>query len=189
MKSKIRELQDKVANYGWRIEHISHATDGEPEIIGFENWAGYVAMVSMMGFPIGCGMAIYSKTQGQDPLQGCIIAIASLLVALGALGIKNRLKKEDWIFTHAKCSDREVRKFITAKGTGPTWACRILCEFEYDGSLIQCTPTVHWKSFRSESDAHQFLTSRIDQNGGCTLKVNPKRPKEANLVERITHLE
>ena len=127
-------------------------------------------------------MAIYLKEHGKNPFLGIYIAIASWAVCLVALAIKNKLKKKDWIFIEAKCVDREIQKVKAHKGM--TWASRILCEFEHCGALIQCTPTVHWSTFRSESDAHQFLGSRIDPSGGCTLKVNPRNPREANLADR-----
>lgn len=182
MQSTLRNIQDDLANRGWRIKQISHAADGKPVIIGFENWAGYIAAISIIGFPIGCGMAIYLKEHDRNPFPGIYIAIASWAACLAALAIKNKLKKKDWIFIDAKCVDREIRKATGHKGT--TWACRILCEFEHHGALIQCTPTVHWSTFRSESDAHQFLDLRIDPSGGCTLKINPRNPREANLSPR-----
>lgn len=182
MQSTLRKIQDDLANAGWRIPQISHAADGKPVVVGFENWAGYLAVVSIIGFPIGCGMAIYSKEHGQNPFPGIYIAIASWAVCLIALAIKNKLKKKDWIFIEAKCLDREIRKVKAHKGM--TWASRILCEFEHCGVLTQCTPAVHWTTFRSESDAQQFLNSRIDPEGGCTLRVNPRNLKEANLSAR-----
>ena len=182
MQSTLRKIQDDLANAGWRIHQISHAPDGKPVVVGFENWAGYVAVISIIGFPIGCGMAIYLKEHGRNPFPGIYIAIASWAICLVSLAIKNKLKKKDWIFIDAKCVDREVRKVRAHKGM--TWASRILCEFEYGGSLIKCTPTVHWNTWRSESDAHHFLDSRIDPNGGCSLKINPRNPKEANLSGR-----
>ncbi len=182
MQSTLRKIQDDLANAGWRIKQISHAPDGKPVVVGFENWAGYVAVISIIGFPIGCGMAIYLKEHHQNPFPGIYIAIASWAVCLGALAIKNKLLKKNWIFIEAKCVDREIRKVASSEGA--TWASRILCEFDHAGSLIQCTPTVHWSTFRSESAAEQFLSSRIDPSGGCTLKVNPKNIKEANLSDR-----
>jgi hypothetical protein len=175
-------MQDDLANAGWRIKQISHAPDGKPVVVGFENWAGYVAVFSIIGFPIGCGWAIYLKEHNQNPFPGIYIAIASWAVCLVALAIKNKIKKKDWLLIEAKCLDREVRKVAASKGV--TWASRILCEFEHGGTTVQCTPTVHWSTFRSESAAQDFLKSRIDPNGGCTLKVNPRNPREANLADR-----
>jgi hypothetical protein len=182
MQSTLRKLQDDLANAGWRIRQISHAPDGKPVVVGFENWAGYVAVVSIIGFPIGCGMAIYLKEHGRNPFPGIYLAIASWALCLIALAIKNKLKKKDWIFIEAKCLDRETRRVAARKGI--TWASRILCEFEHDGIPVQCTPTVHWSTFPSESRALEFLNSRIDPSGGCTLRINPRNPKEANLAGR-----
>lgn len=171
-------------NAGWRIKQISYAADGKPVIIGFENWAGFLALVSIAGFPIGCGWAVYLAERHRNPFPGVYLAAASWAVCLTALAIKNRLKKKNWIFVDAKCLDREVRHLKTHGGG--KWASRVLCEFEHSGVLIQCTPTVHWSSFRSEAEAHRFLDSRIDIGGGCVLKVNPLNPKEANLSNRRT---
>jgi len=182
MRNTLRKIQDDLTNAGWRIKQISHAADGKPVVVGFENWAGYVAVISIVGFPIGCGIAIYSKEHGQNPFPGIYIAIASWAVCLVALAIKNNLKKKDWIFIDAKCVDREIRRVRAHKGIN--WASRILCEFKHEDALIQCTPTVHWSTWRSEPDAHIFLDSRIDPSGGCTLKVNPRNLLETNLSGR-----
>ena len=183
MLSELREIQDKLANKGWRIEQILHAPSGKPVIIGFENWAGLLAVIAMMGFLIGLGMTIYLTKQGKSPDLGLYIATASGTVCALPLSIKNKLKKKDWVIVEAICIDREVLKAITPKG-GLTWASRILCEINHEGTTIQCTPTVHWSSWRTESDANEFLNSKIDGNGRCRLKVNPKNPLEANLVAR-----
>jgi hypothetical protein len=182
MQSTLRKMQDDLVNAGWRIKQISHAPDGKPVIVGFENWAGYVAVISILGFPIGCGMAIYLKEHRQNPFPGIYVATASWALCLAALAIKNRIKKSNWIYIDARCIDKEIRKVAARKGR--TWASRILCEFEHKGAIVQCTPTVHWSTFHSESAAHQFLNSRIDPSGGCTLRVNPENPKEANLADR-----
>ena len=108
-----------------------------------------------------------------------ITPIASWAVCLVSLAIKNILKKKNWIFVESKCIDREIREVMAQKSI--SYEPRILCEFEYAGAIIQCTPTVHWSSFRSEAAASKFLNSRIDSIGGCTLKVNPNNLKEANL--------
>ncbi len=182
MKNTLRKLQDDLANAGCRLRQISHAPEGKPVFVGFENWAGYVAAVSIMGFPIGCGMAIYLKEHGKSPFPGVYIAVASWAVCLLALVIKNKLIKTGWIVVEAKCIDREIRE-VAAKG-GTTWAVRLLCEFTRDGLTTRCTPTVHWSTFTTESAARAFLGTRIDPGGGCTLRINPRNPREANLVAR-----
>jgi hypothetical protein len=182
MQSTLRKIQDALANAGWRITHISYAPDGKPSVVSFENWARYIAFFSILGFPIGCGIAIYLKEHRQNPFPGIYIAIASWSVCLLALAVNNKLKKQDWIFIDAQCIDTEIRKVTTHKGT--TWAARILCVFEYGGNIIHCTPTIHWNTWRWESDANKFLNSRIDSSGVCTLKVNPRNLREANLAER-----
>ena len=182
MQSTLRKIQDDLANAGWRINHISHAPEGKPVVVGFENWAGYVTVIAAIPFPIALGIAIYKGENGRDPLPWVYLAIASWAICLAGLVVKNKIKKKDWIYVDAKCIDREVRKGSGRNGT--IWASRILCEFEHNGITIQCTPTVHWSTWRSESDAHQFIDSRIDPSGGCTLKVNPRNPREANLSDR-----
>ena len=185
MQGKLREVQDRFANAGWRIQHISHAEDGKPMIIGFENWAGYVAVFAMLGFPVGVGMAIYLKKHGDSPSMGVTIAAISWLICMLAVAMKNKLKKKDWGTVDATCIDREVLKVIAKQG-GPTWAVRILCEIQHDGAVLQCTPTVRWSTFKAESDAYAFLNSRIDDNSSCRLKINLRNPLEANLVARST---
>jgi hypothetical protein len=106
--------------------------------------------------------------------------VASWAVCLAALAIKNKLKKQHWIYVQARCLDREVRKI--SGGDGINWGARILCEFDHAGARIQSTPTVHWSTFRTEAAANKFLDTRISSDGGCTLRVNPQNPKEANLA-------
>jgi len=178
MQNELRELQDEFANSGWRIKQISYAPDGKPVVVGFENWPGYVAVFSMFGFLIGIGLAFYLH----NSILIFYISIPSLLISFAAVATKNLLIKKGWMFIDARCVDREVRKGTGRNGT--IWASRILCEFDHDGTLIQCTPSVHWSTWRSEVSAQQFLNSKIDPNGGCTLRVNPKNLREANLSDR-----
>ena len=101
MQSTLRKLQDDLANAGWRIKQISHAPDGKPIVVGFENWAAYVSWIAAIPFPIGCGMAIYRKENGHDPFPWVYLSIASWAICLAALAVKNKIKKNDWIFVDA----------------------------------------------------------------------------------------
>jgi len=179
-QQKLRGLQDHVANSGWRIKLISHAPEGKPMVTGFKNWADYLCVIAFCGFPVGVGLAIYHKKNGMSPFPGVIIAVVSWVVGLISLGIRNLLIKRNWILVQAKCIDTEIKRVMAGKG--PNWEVRILCEFLHDGSTTQCTPTVHWSSFRTEEAAKNFLKSRIAADGHCALKVNPDNLLEANLT-------
>ena len=175
---ELRNVQDDSINSGWRIKFISYAPKDTPIIIGFENWAGCLAGISIIGFLGGIIMSI----KDQDSL-GIYIALGSFLVCLFALVIKNFLLQKDWIFVRAKCLDREVTR-VRSRNGGPSYGSRILCEFNYNDVCIQCTPQVTWITHSTEDNAHKFLNSQIDENGECILKVNPHNLKEANLVKR-----
>ena len=175
---KLRNIQDRSINSGWRIEMISHAPKDMPIIIGFENWAGCLAVISAIGFVVGCIMEI----KDQDSL-GIYIVFGSFSVCLFALGMKIFLTKKDWIFVRAKCLDREVTR-VRSRNGGSSYGSRVLCEFNYNNVSIQCTPVVHWTTQTCEDDAHELLNSRIDPDGECILKANPNNFKEANLAKR-----
>jgi hypothetical protein len=181
LQSKFRALQDDVSDARWRITLISPAPDGKPATTRLENWAGLLAVISILGFPIGAGLAFYRKGHSESPLMGCVIAVSSWAICLAALALKNDLKKKRWIYVAATCIDTEIAS--SKCNLDATWNIRILCNIVRDGVTTPCTPTVHGRSFESEAAAQNFLKFKISPNGACTLRVNPQNMREANLSE------
>jgi hypothetical protein len=64
------------------------------------------------------------------------------------------------------------------------WLWRIICQYEYLGIPYRVTPEVYWGSFTSEEAALKFLEERMSPDGGCTLRVDPKKPFRTELMDQ-----
>jgi hypothetical protein len=87
-----------------------------------------------------------------------------------------------FISAEADCVDREIREFIDTDSIGSLirqtfWEPRILCEFEFRGSAYWVTPIIlKLFAFKTKEEATLFLDKRIDENGKCTLWIDPNYP-------------
>lgn len=175
-KSKLRALQDYVANAGWRIQLIPYDDPSKP--IRMEtNW---LALVGMLAFIGGVAAALLTRKPAYAGVSG-----AGFIFALLGLLLKGRMKRRSWIIVKAACLDRETRKMRTSGGArrvgGWTWAFRLICQFDLNGQNYTVTPS-YWRTFRSEESVDCFFAKTISGDGICALHVNPHNPLETEFV-------
>jgi hypothetical protein len=179
-EKKLRKLQDNIRNKGWRIDHISWLPQEKLEcynpktpstwlliILGFICFFGGPVLLSKPNFSIWSGISIM--------VFGLVLLISSRYTA--GLYLYGR-----FVPVEAVCIDREVREFIDPDSIGSLikntfWKPRILCKFQFQGCSYQVTPIiVKIFAFNTKEEVHCFLDKRIDENGKCTLWINPKNP-------------
>lgn len=70
---------------------------------------------------------------------------------------------------------------------GPRYQARLLCEFSFRGRMWKCTPTpLPWHMTpRSEESIMTYLNTRISPDGGCSLRINPANPLQAELAAKL----
>ena len=177
-QSKIRQIQDRSANRDWRIDFISWAgDDSKPMVKGIENPMGILSLLGMMLFLGGFAYIMIKRGSVENmaiPISTCIIG-----VGLGAVGsiLHEKVRKRNWITVNAECLDYETKLGRTSKNAH-LWALRALCRFELNGAEVLCTPEITWPKRKGE----EWKYSLISNQATCTLLVNPKRPREVELL-------
>ena len=179
LEQKIRKLQDRVRNAGWRIGNIPWQEDGKPEYYFNTPLTLGMVFVGLIGFFGGVFLLVGHSTS--IPL-GIGVAVAGLLILLSSRFAAGYFLYRDFERVDAKCLDQEVRKFEDPDSVGSInrityWVPRILCEFTYKGRTYRVTPTIAKQcAFPDEKSAVQFLQERMDPDRRCTLWINPANP-------------
>jgi hypothetical protein len=93
-----------------------------------------------------------------------------------------------WIKVEAVCSDHQLLPVVnyTEEGEVHGWSYRLLCSFDIDGQTHRVTPHGHdghhFKLFKSQDAAVNFLRDSIGPEGRCKLLVNAGNLQEARLA-------
>jgi hypothetical protein len=91
-------------------------------------------------------------------------------------------KQGGWVQLTARCIDREIQeRHYPGKGNVKiVWECRLLCEFNHDGTEYRVTPEIsHIAGFQSQDTAQKYLTERIRPDGTSSLWIDPRNPLHA----------
>jgi hypothetical protein len=182
VQSKVRKFQDWSSNRNWRIDFISWTEDGDkPMVKGIENPMGILSLLGVMLF-LGGFIYLIVKRESVENLA-LPVAVCAIGVILGAVGsiLHEKVRKQSWISLDAECLDYETKLGRTSQNAH-LWALRALCRFEMNGSEIQCTPEITWPKRKGEAWKSTYISDRAI----CTLLVNPKRPREVELLRQKT---
>lgn len=179
-RQSIRAYQDANENHGWRISMIHDENATRIRVISPKNLPGYLSLLSFLAFVVVFA-TLFIRGRAGDNVDNLFLPAASLFTLSLVFHLLGRyLHKATWIRVEARCLDREIQK--VAKSEGASFQARVLCEHEYLGKTVQCTPRVHWMGFSSELSTKKFLEERISADGRCMLRLNPKKPLEADLI-------
>ena len=185
IKNKIKEFQDASRDAGWRIKSINFREEGEtekfyetsPKIIRtISNFSLLVLIILLIwkfsGGPAWCGV-------------GVVLSFVSILVCTF---LSNVMTCHNFIAVDAVCIDREIQdyKSHSHKGRSSThYTFRTLCEFEYEGNTYKVTPEcLKLVAFNSEKQVENYLKKHINDNGSCTLMVNPQNPLQTIIGKK-----
>lgn len=177
---QLRKFQDNMRNSGWRIQHISWLPDDKVETYNPKSpvtWFLIIAgLFCFLGSPVLLSQQIFST--------GIIISIMifGLVLLMSSRFAAGYFRYGHFVPVEAVCMDREIREYkdpdsMEAFNNITFWQPRILCAFEFQNKTYKVTPIiVKINAFRKEETAKKFLDKRIDENGKCTLWINPKNP-------------
>lgn len=187
LQRKLRNLQDKLRNEGWRIEYIPWQEDGKPEYV-FNSPTTYIMII--IGLACFFGGIVLMGNQTVSIPVGIGIIIAGLLVLLASRFAAGYIMYRGFIQVQATCIDREVREIEDPESKSSLtrityWYPRILCEYDYEGQTYRVTPVIA-KTIASnnEESVNGFLDARIGPDKRCTLWINPKNPLQTVLHKK-----
>lgn len=182
LSKRLRQMQDAQRDRGWRIEWIPWQEDGKPEYV--HN--------TPLSRAAGCGgvllffASIAAFAMKKAPAWSLAVGICggAAIVLLGrAYAAWHR--RRGWFPVTATCLDRQVRDFWARSEPGQrrkVYEFRLLCEYEHQGTVYQVTPEYRRLfSFRSLDSALNYLRKHIDDDGNCTLWVNPENPLQTHF--------
>ena len=177
IQKRLREMQDRMRNAGWRIQWIPWQEPDKPEVnnskpIALIGVLVFIGSIILFGYGQGSG-SIISMSVGQL----VIAAIGGLAIAmLGSVYTAVQIQA-DWERVEAQCIDREIAECSDPDGGSPSWAYRLLCTFRYKGLEYTVTPEAsHLVSFNSERGVQKYLEERIQPDGRCQLWIDPQNP-------------
>jgi len=188
--NRLRGLQDRARNAGWRIQWIPWQKPGQLAYVyntpltlftGFGGAALFVGTIAYMLFPIfKTGRHPISSPEQLYPLIG-VAASGLALILIGRI-YATFVKQAGWKKVNAHCIDREVQKRSGYSGQGRevAWEYRLLCTFTFNGRKYEVTPEAsHVVAFTSRERLEQYLKKRIGPGGACRLWIDARNPQHA----------
>ena len=189
-QEKIRALQDRMRNSGWRIQWIPWQESGKPEYVyntpftlvtGFGGAALFLGAAGHVFFPI---FRTSGKPEPSPEEAYVIIGVALSGLAIILLGrIYAAIHKQaGWKKVTARCIDREIQKRHGYRdGDRQTcWEYRLLCTFDFKGQTYKVTPEpTHMVAFTSERKLQAYLDERIQPDHTCRVWIDSRNPLHA----------
>ena len=177
-QKKLRGMQDRLRNAGWRIQWIPWQLPDTPEFIcspigllGAAIFVGTIVVFLFVGHRSDSSRTISVNVMIVTAAAGLIIALIGILYSA--------LKKQaGWTRIDATCLGREIREVAgDPDDIKPVWAYRLVCRFIYNEKTYTVTPEYsHAINFRSAQHVEQYLNERIQPDGRCHLWINPHNP-------------
>jgi hypothetical protein len=175
-QKRLRNIQDRLRNSGWRIQWIPWWEPDKPEIKNPKNPLALTGVALFLGAIFWNQFSYFGLTLSVKQ----IIAIAVLGLAITMLGIISSAFQiqSGWKRIYAQCIDREIGEYWKEPGDiTSSWGYRLICIFAFEGKEYQVTPEPsNSVSFNSKQQVEKYLNERINQNGSCQLWINPKNP-------------
>lgn len=194
LSRKLRNVQDRARNHGWRIQWIPWQEPGKPEFI-------YNTKLTLLtgfgGAAMFLGGILYFAYQLQSPntepvdavIAGALPISGLVLIILGRIYAAIR-KQMGWKEVNARCIDHEINQvYSNSDGVrSVSYDFRLLCTFPLKGQEYTVTPeSSHNIAFKSEDGVKKYLGKHIDSTGKCILWVDPQNPLHTifNKKQRI----
>jgi hypothetical protein len=173
---KVRHVQDRFRNAGWRIQWIPWWEPGKPEYISPKNPIPLIGVAIFLWALLWNQRPFFSISLSVN--QVIVVAFTGLVIAMFGMVLSALQKQAGWVRIDAQCIDREVGECLgDPEGRYPTWGYRLVCVFSYDANEYTVTPEPsHLIGFNSERQVEKYLSERINPDGYCQLWINPKNP-------------
>ena len=184
-QKRLRTIQDRLRNAGWRIQWIPWWEPDKPEIIKPKNPLAFIGIVIFLGaifrFPWSYFDAPLSVKQ-----QIALIVSGLVIIMLGIVSSAFQIQY-GWKRINAQCIDREIREYEKEPGDITSqWGYRLLCVFSFEGKEYKVTPRPSdLTGFTSKRQVEKYLNKKINQNGYCQLWVNQKNPLQTVFHKKI----
>ncbi len=190
LQKKLRDIQDRVRNAGWRIKSIPWQESGRPEYVyntpltlvtGFGGAALFIGAAGHVFFPI------FRSGKNPEPAPEELYVTIGVAISGLAIILLGRLwaaisKQAGWQKVTACCIDREIQKRYSYSGgkRSTSWEYRLLCTFHFNYRSYEVTPEAsHTVAFMSERKVEEYLEERIRPDGTCRLWIDLKNPLHA----------
>ena len=173
---RLRNMQDRLRNAGWRIQWIPWWEPDKPEFVNQKNPLSLIGIVIFIGVFFWNNYSFFGVTLTVS--QEIAIALSGLgITFLGTILSAFQLQS-GWKRIDAKCIDREIREYEKDPGDiTSSWGYRLVCMFSFDGNEYKVTPEPStFGTFSSKQKVEKYLNGKISQSGYCQLWVNPKNP-------------
>ena len=175
-QKRLRNMQDRLRNSGWRIQWIPWWEPDKPEIIKPKNPLPFIGIVIFIGVFFWNNYSFFGVTL--TVVQIIAIAVSGLGISMLGIICSAFQLQSGWKRIDAHCIDREISEYEKEPGDiTSSWGYRLICVFSFDGKECKVTPEPSTLvSFRSKQQVEKYLNGKINQNGYCKLWVNPKNP-------------
>jgi hypothetical protein len=178
-QKNLRDFQDKVRDNGWRIKWIPWQEQGRAEYI-YNTPLTLFTGFGGAGLFLGSVAYLLFFKQVQWPILA--IGLAGLMMIFIGRIYAAFNKQGGWLQLTARCIDREIqeRHYPSKRNVKIVWECRLLCEFNHDGTEYRVTPeTSNIAGFQSQDLIQRYLNDRIRPDGTCKLWIDPGNPLHA----------
>ena len=175
-QKRLRNMQDRLRNAGWRIQWIPWWDPDKPEIIKQKNPLALIGVALFLLAIFGNQFSYFGVTLSVN--QIITIAVSGLaIVMLGIISSAFQLQS-GWKRIEAQCIDREIGEYWKEPGViTSSWGYRLVCIFSFEGKEYTVTPEPsNLVSFNSKQQVEQYLNEKINENDSCQLWINPKNP-------------
>jgi hypothetical protein len=126
------------------------------------------------------------KNGGSPSFKAMALFGFSALIIIGGTWFFMMIERRGWKIVDARCFEKNLKQIMSPNGDMSGWVLvwRIRCKYEYLGKLYEVAPKVGWceTAFASEKKALKFLKKRISSSHECKLRINPKDPHQAELI-------
>jgi hypothetical protein len=195
IQQRLREIQDRARNAGWRIQWIPWQEPGKPEYVYNTPLTTALGLGGAGLFLLVFGSPLLGARLTDHIPEAIIemipieseqirwvyfgIGLGGLLVAFISRFYAAYRKQAKWKPITAKVIDREVQETFDADGGG-SYEFRLLCRFRYMGMNYEVTPeNARLVAFTSEKRANAWLAKHIGADGTCRLWIDPRNPLHA----------
>ena len=188
IQQRLRALQDRLRDAGWRIKHIPWHEDDKLEVYG-NTPPALLCVIPGIGAFLG---GIWLITRGTLTVaEGVSVSVTGLLLLFLSRFVAGFFLYRKYVPVDAVCLDIDIQEFEDADPDSgwsfrkkTFWSSRILCEHRFGEGSWCVTPMMPKRVFATREKLQLYLDARMDSNRRCRLWVNPENPMQTIFHNR-----